>query len=115
MNVLDYLAYTLFAVGALMCGLNFYLSFLRYPLCKLLGREYKWSSGIPLFGSLLLIIAVTLLRDSPVLFWSGLAVAMLDTGDLHWFMGGMLWRTCFDEMICNPANSPSLALRAVID
>jgi hypothetical protein len=89
------LAYTLFAVGAFLCLLNFYLSFLRYPLYRLFGREYQHASGVPLFGSLLLVIAVTLLYERPLLFWSGITLALLDTGGLHWFAGIMLWTYFF--------------------
>ena len=95
MIVLAVLAYVLFALGTFLCCLNFYLSFLRYPLCKLLGREYKWVSGIPVFGSLLVVIAVPVLHESPVLFWSGITIALLDTGGLHWFAGTMLWMYLF--------------------
>ena len=97
---LDVIAYILFAIGAFVCCLNFYLSFLRFPFCKLLGREYKWSSGIPVFGSLFLVIAVVMFHESPALFWSGIAVAILDTGGLHWFAGVMLWMYLFrrDQM-----------------
>lgn len=88
--MLQILAYALFAVGALVSCVNFYLSFLRYPLSKLSGHEYQWVSGIPLFGSLLLIIAVVMLHDSPALFWSGIIIALLDTGGVHWFAAAML-------------------------
>lgn len=89
------LVYTLFAVGAFVCFLNFYLSFLRYPLYRLFGREYKHVSGVPLFGSLLLIIAVTMLHEHSLFFWIGITIALLDTGGLHWFGGIMFWMYLF--------------------
>ena len=89
------LAYTLFAVGTLVCFLNFYLSFLRYPLYRLFGREYKHVSGVPLFGSPLLIVAVAILHERPLFFWSGITIALLDTGGLHWFASIMLWMYLF--------------------
>jgi hypothetical protein len=88
-------AYVLFALGAFVCCLNFYLSFLRYPLCKLLRREYKWVSGIPLLGSLLLVVAVAVLHESPLFFWGGIMIALIDTGGLHWFVGILLWMYLF--------------------
>ena len=91
----EILGYALFALGAFVSCVNFYLGFLRYPFCKLLGREYKWDSGLPLFGSLFLVIAVVMLRDSPVLFWGGIIIALFDTGGLHWFAGVMLWMYLF--------------------
>lgn len=89
------LAYVMFTLGAFVCCLNFYLTFLRYPFCRLLRREYKWVSGIPLFGSLLLVIAVAMLHDKPLFFWSGLTIALLDTAGLHWFASTMLWMYLF--------------------
>jgi hypothetical protein len=89
--VLDALAYFLFAIGAFVCCLNFYLSFLRALLSRLSGGEYKHVSGFPLVGSLLLLIVVVALRESPWLFWTGITLALLDTGGLHWFVGVMLW------------------------
>ena len=85
------LAWVLFIVGSLICCLNFYLSFLRYPLYKLCGWEYRWVSGCPAIGSLMLVIAVVLLQESPLLFWAGIVIALLDTGGLHWFAGVMIW------------------------
>lgn len=89
------LAYMLFAVGTFLCFLNFYLSFLRYPLYRLFGRECKHVSGVPLLGSLLLVIAVTMLHMRPLFFWSGITIALLDTGGLHWFAAIMLWKYLF--------------------
>ena len=89
------LAYALFTVGTFVCFLNVYLSFLRYLLCRLIGREYKHVSGVPLFGSLLLVIAVTMLHERSLFFWSGIVIALLDTGGLHWFAGVMLWMCLF--------------------
>jgi hypothetical protein len=93
--VKDVFGYILFALGALISCLNFYLSFLRYPLYRLLGREYRWESGLPLFGSLFLVVAVVLLRESPGFFWGGLALALLDTGGLHWFLAVIIWHGVF--------------------
>ncbi len=93
--MVEVLGYSLLASGAVVCCLNFYLSFLQYPLCKLLGREYKRVSGIPIVGSLLVIIGVAILRESRSLYWGGIVIALLDTGGLHWFAGVMLWMYVF--------------------
>lgn len=40
----------LLVLGGLLCGLNFYLSFLRYPVHRMMGKkkeEYRGVSGIP--------------------------------------------------------------------
>jgi hypothetical protein len=52
---MEIIAYMLFGLGGFFCLLNFYLSFLRYPIYRLPGggnKEYKWSSGAPVLGSL---------------------------------------------------------------
>jgi len=89
------LAYTLFAVGAFGCLWNYYLSFLRYPLHRLFGREYKHVSGAPLLASYLLMMAVAMLHERPLFLWSGITIALLDTGGLHSFVGIMLWMWLF--------------------
>lgn len=94
-DVWEVLTYSIFVAGAFVCCLNFYLSFLRYPLCRLRGQEYKWVSGVPVFGSLLLVIALAMVHDSPVFFWIGTSIALLDTGGLHWFAVAMLWMCLF--------------------
>jgi hypothetical protein len=87
--------YAWFAIGAFVCCLNFYLSFLRYPLHRLLGRECKWVSGFPGVGSVMVVGSLVELHESPVLFWAGVTIALLDTGGLHWFAGIMLWMYLF--------------------
>ena len=85
----------LLITGGLLCCLNFYLSFLRYPIHRLTGHkkeDYKWTSGIPLFGSL--FVALSLLsfwRVSWVLVLS-LILIVIDTGGIHWFLGVMLYQ-----------------------
>ena len=82
----------MFAAGALISCLNFYVSFLRFPISKVYGLECKNISCIPVVGSLLLIVSAAFLSDSPILFWGGLIIALLDTGGLHWFAGILSWR-----------------------
>lgn len=85
-------------VGGALSLLNFYLSWLRYPVYRLLGgkeESYRFVSGIPLFGSLLLWIAAAFLYSGPVWMWSSLAVSFFDMGGLHVFAIVMLiaaWR-----------------------
>ena len=82
-----------FSAGAYLCALNFYLSFLRYPLYLLRAREseYRYVSGVPLFGSFLVVL---LLIPPALPTWArvvGFVSAALDTGGLHWFIGVMVW------------------------
>ena len=83
----------LFAIGTFLTVSNLYLSFLR-PLIHLLKggtREtYKWVSGIPLFGSLLLWISIPMLSTVP-LRWIAAILSLFDTGGIHWFVATMWW------------------------
>jgi hypothetical protein len=84
----------LFALGTFISGLNFFLSFLRYPLHRYRGgtrENYHWISGFPAIGSLLLWISAYLLAGIPALMWIALAISLFDTGGLHWFAAAMLY------------------------
>jgi hypothetical protein len=83
-----YVGYGVFVLGAIVCIINFYISFLRYPIHRVLGKSkesYKHFSGIPLFGVLVLIGAWLL----PQSLWLSLAttsLVLLDTGSILWFV-----------------------------
>jgi len=50
-----------FLFGVYICVLNFYLSFLRYPLYVRRGQrkeDFKFISGIPVLGSLFIYILI---------------------------------------------------------
>jgi hypothetical protein len=96
------------ALGAFICALNFYLTFLRRPLYRLRGREaeYRNVSGFPLIGSFLLLFGMFSSYanvhfggpkghlDIHMPFWArigGLVLAALDTGGLHWFIASQIW------------------------
>lgn len=83
----------LFAIGALLGLTNAYLSFVRYFVHRALGGSkdsYRFVSGIPLFGSLLLWGSIPLL-PSATLMWLAAALSLLDTGGLHWLIGVLWW------------------------
>jgi hypothetical protein len=83
----------LLALGAFVTLANVYLSFIRYPVHLALGgsREtYRWASGVPLVGSLLLWLSIPLL-SSFGLRWFAAALSLFDTGGIHWFVGTMWW------------------------
>jgi hypothetical protein len=87
-------ATSLLVLGAVISGSNFYLSFVRYPLFRMGGgrdEAFRNVSGIPLFGSLLLWVAAAMAWQEPWVAFSSLAISLLDTGGLHWFVGMMLW------------------------
>jgi hypothetical protein len=89
-----WVATVLLGLGGFLCCANFYLSLLRYPLYRLRGgkkEDYKWDSGIPLFGSL--FVAISLLE-----FWSvkwilipSIVLIVIDTAGLHWCIGTLLY------------------------
>jgi len=86
-------AYILLGAGAFLTAVNFYLSFLRFPLHLACGRSretYRWVSGFPVFGSLMFWISIPLL-PSAMLAWCAALVSVFDTGGLHWFVYS-LWR-----------------------
>ena len=84
---------TLFWLGAFICVVNFYLSFLRYRIFLLRGgrkSEYKWTSGTPLIGSLFVLVGLT--PETRWILIAGLILILIDTGGLHWFLGSMLYQ-----------------------
>jgi hypothetical protein len=88
-------AWIAFGFGALLCLANFYFSFLRYPLHRLRGlpREaYRWESGIPLLGSLLVGLSLFGLHALPSTVIAALVLIIIDTGGIHWFAGVMVYQ-----------------------
>lgn len=94
------LAWIAFALGALLCLTNFYLSFLRYPLYRLRGlpkESYRWVSGIPLFGSLFVGLSLFGLSDLTGMVSVAVVLIVIDTGGLHWFVGTMIYQFVYGE------------------
>ncbi len=89
----------LFAFGASVCLFNVYTSWIRYPLHRLRGRSaetFRWVSGIPVVGSITLVVAWAIWirhSDSTLLDVAVWALAIADTGGLHWFAGVMLYQS----------------------
>ncbi len=83
------LAFILILLGALIAALNFYLSFPRYLVHHIFhkGQPYKFVSGIPLIGSLLLWVGVLLFLLGGAWKYAALAfiISLFDTGGIHWF------------------------------
>jgi hypothetical protein len=80
-----YVAYPLFLFGTGIACLNFYLSFLAESLHAWWGKDYRYVSGIPLFGSIAIASAILLLWNNAVVFWLGILFIAIDTGGLHWY------------------------------
>ncbi len=83
------LAFILVGLGTLITALNFYLSFVRYPLHRLFHKDksYKFASGLPLIGSILLWVGAYIFLSSGTLNYAAFAlgVSLFDTGGIHWF------------------------------
>ncbi len=89
-----YVGYTLFTVGCFFCLLNIYISFLRFPLHRLRGGtrdDFKWSSGAPIIGSLIVLLSIGFVASVPLLHGFGIFCMIFDTGGLHWFAGTMAY------------------------
>ena len=104
---MEIIAYILFGVGGFFCVLNFYLSFLRYPIYRLSGgdkKEYKWTSGAPILGSLFVGIGLLSLYGTKWILILGLTLILIDTGGLHWFLATMFYYAIFRKkrMFNNP-------------
>lgn len=92
--LLTVLGFTLLGVGAFISLINFYQTFLRFPLYRVRGgarERYQWVSPVPMIGSALLVISAILLRDSTLWVIVAMAIAILDTGGIHWFVFWMIW------------------------
>jgi len=89
-----WLSTALLVLGGFICCLNFYLSYIKYPFYKLRGGKkgnYKWISGVPLAGSLLVAVAMIGFRDNTWVLWVAAVLILIDTGGIHWFVGTMLY------------------------
>lgn len=89
-------------LGTLLTCLNFYLSFLRFPVHRWRGgteTNYRWVSGFPVFGSLFLWIGAFPLSVTghSVLAWTAIIISLFDTGGIHWFAGVMLYMWLFGQ------------------
>ena len=95
---MEVISYILFGLGSFFCVLNFYLSFLRYPIYRLSGgdkKEYKWVSGAPLLGSLFVGFSLLPHYETKWMLILGLALILIDTGGPHWFLASMVYYEVF--------------------
>ena len=85
-NAMSIPAYLLFVPGAFICILNFHTSFIRPAVHRMRGQgEYRFVSGFPLIGSLMLVGSFFLLPAGHILRPVALVIALFDTGGIHWF------------------------------
>jgi hypothetical protein len=86
--------FAIFGFGIIVCALNFFLSFVRPVWVRIVERksEYRHVSGLPLIGSLATVAALIFFH-LPYWAWiPGFALAVLDTGGIHWFIVTMVWK-----------------------
>jgi len=90
-------------LGSLVCATNFYLSYVRYPVFFLTGRkaEFQYVSGFPIVGSLIVTACLIFLQLPRWAVVAGIALALLDTGGIHWFLGSLLWHRMKDKSTQN--------------
>ena len=94
-TVLTFISWVALVVGGVLCLLNFYLSWLRYPLHRLRRRSkesYHSASGAPLVGSLLVALSMFVLRSVTAVVPVAIALIVIDTGGIHWLLGGQICR-----------------------
>jgi len=83
---MNFPAYLLFVLGAFICILNFHSSFIRPAIHSMRGQgEYRFASGFPLIGSLMLVGSFLLLPAGHIPRPVALVIALFDTGGIHWF------------------------------
>jgi hypothetical protein len=54
-------------------------------------ENFRWDSGIPIFGSLLVAISLFKFWQTPWLLALAIVLILVDTGGLHWFAGTLLY------------------------
>lgn len=79
-------ALAFFVVAALIAAANFYLSWARPLIDRLLRRVQRHDSGVPVVGSWASIVAVCILWQEPVAWLAFVFLLVLDTGGLFWFV-----------------------------
>lgn len=90
---MNWLSLFLIVAGGVIAAINFYLSFVAVPVHKLRhGRApERVPSGIPLVGSILLLIGAAL-AEGKVAAITALVLFAIDTGGPHWFVGTLVWQ-----------------------
>ena len=86
---MEWAAGILLAAGGLICCINFYLVFMRYPLFRLAGgnpENYRYKPGIPAIGSLLVILSLISFWESPWLATLSVILILMDIDGVHWYL-----------------------------
>ena len=92
--VLTFISWAAFLVGGFVCLLNFYLSWLSYPLHRLRGlspESFRSHSGFPLIGSILVVVSLVDLHSESAVVPIAIGLIAIDTGGIHWFLGAQVY------------------------
>ena len=92
--VLTFISWAAFLVGGFVCLLNFYLSWLSYPLHRLRGlspESFRSHSGFPLIGSILVVVSLVGLHSESTVVPIAIGLIAIDTGGIHWFLGAQVY------------------------
>ena len=103
--MIDVLAWLALLVGGLVSTLNFYLSFCRYALHRIRGgsrESYRWVSGFPFVGSLLVALSIFRFYDAPWILAISLVLIAIDTGGIHWFVGVLIYQNYWQKRVGKP-------------
>ena len=96
MVILILFQWALFALAGYFCALNFYITFFRFRVHRWRGlpsESFKFISGIPILGSLVLYLLVRYTPLPPALYYVGIVLICLDTGGIHWGVANLLYHT----------------------
>lgn len=89
-------AWVLFALFGYFCLINFYLSFLRYPIYIWRGHpkeSYRFISGIPILGSLVVYFLLRHMDMPPVMQYVAIGLIAIDTGGIHWAVVSLIYHS----------------------
>ena len=92
--VLTFISWAAFVVGGFVCLINFYLSWLSYPLHRLRGlspESFRSHSGFPLIGSILVVVSLVGLHSESTVVPIAIGLIAIDTGGIHWFLGAQVY------------------------
>jgi len=96
--------FALLLAASAIAALNFYLSWLRYPLYRWKGGregEYRWMSGFPIIGNVLCVGGWALGGASSA--WWPLVILAFDTAGFPWLFITIAWHAVVGE----PPSDPS--------
>lgn len=82
-------SWTLIGFGLIIGAINFHLSFIRPLIHKFRYTnmdDYRFVSGIPLFGTLIAVASAWACQGNPISIVIAFIILLVDTGGLPWFV-----------------------------